>query len=192
MVATADGPRTATDLVRGDRGSFIRSSGPTQLSRDNLARFMEADAPVRWWHTSAPFNVRTRQIMVPIDGQPAPIVNLGGGIGFGMAGVQALLSSTVVVDARMTADVPITALADYVAFVTLAEVDAAQDYGAYPSILNLFSRGGVDAMTEWDLRYLNALYLARVRPINPRYQLAEIARLMAATEAPQAISRPRD
>lgn len=192
VVATADGARTAADLVRDDGSAFIRSSGPTQLSRDALARFLETDDPVRWWNTSAPFDVRNREVIVPIDGAQAPFRDLGGDVAFGTSGVQALLSATVVIDARKTADIPITALADYIAFVVLAEVDATRDFSAYPSILNLFSGTAVDAMTEWDLRYLNALYLARVRPINPRYQLGEIARLMSAAEAPQARMRTTD
>lgn len=185
VLATADGAATAAAMVEAGRSSFLRSSGPTQLSRDALQRFVESGAAVRWWNTSAPYDVNNELITVPIDGQSAPLFRILNGVSFGESEVQSLLSAYVVIDARKTGDIPVTVLADFIAFVILAEVDATQDFSAFPSILNLFSGASPDGMTNWDYRYLNALYLAPVQALNTRYQLAEIARLMASPNPPR-------
>ncbi|WP_409898333.1 hypothetical protein [Hyphomonas sp.] len=85
----------------------------------------------------------------------------------------------VVVDTRMTAGRPIGAIADYLAFVTLAQVDADADVETFPSIMGLFS--GLDAprsMTDWDVAYLIATYDSKADAVNAKSQLREMRKLI--------------
>ena len=58
-----------------------------------------------------------------------------------------------------------SALADYVAMVTLAQIDPGADTRQLDSILNLFederSRQTLSGLTDWDQAYLLSLYEAR-------------------------------
>ena len=51
-------------------------------------------------------------------------------------------------------------LADYIAFVALAQVDPEADLSRFESILNLFQPGGLDTtgLSPWDRAYLDGLY----------------------------------
>ena len=67
----------------------------------------------------------------------------------------------VVVDVDEVAHVPAEALADYLAMIAFAQIDAEADTGAYDSVLNLFdSPNPPAALTGWDRAYLKGLYEA--------------------------------
>ncbi|MGD9982417.1 MAG: hypothetical protein AB7H66_08990 [Hyphomonadaceae bacterium] len=84
----------------------------------------------------------------------------------------------VVVDARRVANVPAGAWMDYVALVTLAQLDPDSQTANYPTILNLFNASATPptGLTNWDVAYLQGLYNARSDASGR--QLASIARRM--------------
>ena len=186
IIATSDGRYTATDLVAGYRDRFVASDGPTQGDGRDLRRFAESDAPVRWWNISALMDERTRQVLVPIWGAPAPIADTTGYSFFGQNRREAIVTSLVIIDASKTGAVSPAVLGDYLSMVVLTPVDPELRAGGYPSILGMWDGGQTaTGLTPWDRAYLTALYEARVRltgsTLQPRsvFQLNEMARIMA-------------
>ena len=74
---------------------------------------------------------------------------------------QELAHALIILDTSQIGTVSFSTLADYVAMVTLAQVNSGADLREFPSIMNMFASDGVDQtarMTDWDLDYLTALY----------------------------------
>jgi hypothetical protein len=75
-------------------------------------------------------------------------------------------------------------LADYLAVVSLAQIDPKTDPRQFDSILNLFSNPApCSGLTDWDLKYLQALYgfdQKRVTRLQGNEIVSRIARLEAA------------
>jgi hypothetical protein len=87
----------------------------------------------------------------------------------------------IIVDAREAAGLQMQTLADYVAMVSLAQLDPDGATGGIPTILNLFEdreagRPLTLAMTRWDEEYLQGLYSARRTAPNERWQQRDIVR----------------
>jgi len=74
------------------------------------------------------------------------------------------------------------AVADYIAFVSLAQVNPDAGNLPFPSILNLFSTQDASQrpahMTDWDLDYLDGLYHATRAARNIGQQESEITQHM--------------
>lgn len=91
-------------------------------------------------------------------------------------------SVLVIVDTNRLNGASIVAVADYIAFVSLAQVNPDVGNLQYPSILNLFSASAASArpehMSEWDVDYLDGLYHATRAARNIGQQQAEITRRM--------------
>lgn len=87
--------------------------------------------------------------------------------------------SFLLVEAAAIGDASITQLADYAAMRTLARTDpAAAMAQPLPTILAMFERPGEPvplSVTEWDLRFLRALYSARIAD-NAAAQQRDMAR----------------
>ena len=68
--------------------------------------------------------------------------------------------SYVIIDVDLLGGVTLEQLADYVAFVALAQVDPDADMARFDSILNLFTPGGAatPGLSPWDQAYLDGLY----------------------------------
>lgn len=182
IVMTADGSATATDFVDFAPKAFRISPSRTQGSRAELRRFKESDAPIRWWHTSGLYDTRHRAF-ISTSGSTPSVVNTDGHVYFNQNRRQAFLSVLIIVDVSRLRSVDLGALADYLAFVMLAEVEPPPARPSFPSILNLRQDGaGVDALTTWDTGYLRGLYAADVRvsgsgtAVETGYQQSEIAR----------------
>ncbi len=120
-------------LNEAARNKRINYSGVTA---QGAQQFRTSTQPVRWMHGSATPGISTR------DARP--------------------YNSLVVVDANKVADVKVSALADYVAMVSLADV-RTRAAPADSTILNLFddAKAAPQAMTEADRAYLRAVYRAR-------------------------------
>lgn len=166
--------------------------GRTSLGRRALQRFVSTDAPVRWWHVNRTVTrdgdiisrpARPTMVAGSFDPIDAPITNISGGA--------SLLRRTtrqdfgwafVVVDARALEriDLDWAALADYLAMVTLAQLDPEAETAGYPTILNLFAGNGegVRTLTDWDAAYLRGLYGATREAASVGRQEGEIARSM--------------
>jgi hypothetical protein len=78
------------------------------------------------------------------------------------------------------------ALADYIAFISLAQIDPEASPKTAGSILNLFSdrvdgRATVEEMTDWDFAYITGVYEARRDTFNSEAQKRDITRTMGET-----------
>ena len=206
VIATSDGRSTATQLVDGNPDAFRLPGWEPQWDRSALREFVESEAPVRWWSISADFDTRARTFIASTGvnaaagegvaganggggGTPPPRRDSTGSVFFNQDLVRAVISMVVVVDATKTANVSAAVLGDYIAMVTLAEIDPRADLREFPTVLNLWNDAAVPTgMTAWDVAYLDALYAAPVRligqglPLRSRFQLNEIARRMAGKE----------
>jgi hypothetical protein len=193
VVATSQGAATARGLVEDNPVAFRPADRFTQLDGHALRRFMDSDAPVRWWTVSLPVNEFTRKPLVALRGSGPGSGLMTGRLHFGEDAHYVMASVVVVIDAAKTGEVPISTLADYIAFTILAQVDDTADYTGQPTILNLFQPGdSPDELTAWDVAYLRALYEAPLRWSGLSRRQRDIARHMATpTPASTPDASPR-
>lgn len=187
IVLTADGTITAKDFVNQAPRFFRVSPGRTQGNRADLDRFMNSEAPIRWWHTSGLYDTN-RQAFISTSGSTPSVVNTDGNVYFNQDRRQAFLSALIIVDVSQLRSIDLTTLADYLAFVVLAQVEPQPAIVSFPSILNLWEEGNnLTALTAWDMGYLRGLYTAKVRisgsgtAVETGYQQTEIARTVLAS-----------
>jgi len=159
------------DLFAVRRWSYERtSSGGSQ----SFESFIQSERPVRWWHVAEE---------VPADGR-----------GFGSDDKTVRVEATrlrstmredfafviIVVDARQAEGVGYQAIADYVAMVSLAQLNPDVNSTQVPTILNLFERKGTPeaptGLTDWDKAYLRSLYGTRADAPDARSQRGRIIR----------------
>lgn len=186
IVATDDGAALAQQLV-AERGRAFRMGG-SGMDRGGVAlnAFKETDAPVRWWQVSMPTDSETGARAVRIPGEcrddcmdpmdMAPVINVFSASRLSTQIVDTLFRTIVIIDIDQIADVSVVQLADYIAMVTLAQIDPSADTSGYASILNVFSDpGATDTLTDWDTAYLSGLYDAERNRRNRRAGRMEIA-----------------
>lgn len=178
VIVTPDVQAVLEELKRDSNGIFSErrwsdertSTGGSQ----SLAAFMQSDRPVRWWHVSE---------TVAADGQP-----VGDNVRMRASGSR--LRSTVredfnavivIVDANKAQGVTYQALADYLAMVSLAQLNPNVNSAEVPTVLNIFSdveagRPTVAGLTDWDRAYLKSLYGIRADTPDGRRQRGRIVR----------------
>jgi hypothetical protein len=159
ILATHDGQAQARDLVRRSPGSFrpqvIHSAAP----RSAISRFEESDAPVRWWQNAQEMTVDSGMPVARVPGLGPPSVDVRLPSRFRSTTRFDLANVFVILDISKMEGVTLTALSDYVAMISLAQIDPEGDYGQMDTILNLFgSEPDRKGMSQWDLDYLSALY----------------------------------
>jgi len=88
-----------------------------------------------------------------------------------------MVRSIIIVDVDRLAGASLVQLADYLALVALAQIDAEADTAPYPTILNLFAdpASAPAGLTEWDRSYLTALYEHDQLRINRNSQVRAVA-----------------
>ncbi|HYD87425.1 MAG TPA: hypothetical protein VEA80_08120 [Vitreimonas sp.] len=157
-----------------------------------LEDFVATPRPVRWWHVA-----QTETTDGDVLGHTNPIGRTTGPstqefrgaevtrvspTQFGRMArptLQAVRNVVIIVDAERVGGVRLEALSDYLAMVSLAQLDPSADTSGQATILNLFADGaGPNAMTEWDIAYLSGLYQAQANALNARSQVRDIARTM--------------
>jgi hypothetical protein len=187
-IATSDGGVTARSLLEANPDEFRPASTFTQRDGRALRRFAESKAPVRWWTVSLPINEFSRRPLIKPRGTGDRNAGLlTGQLYFGEDAVYIMSSVVVVIDAARTGEIPISALADYVAFTVLAQVDDSSDYSGQLTILNLFQQANAPVeLTAWDLAYLTALYEAPLRWSGVSRHQREIARHMVTPTPPNS------
>lgn len=153
---------------------YNNSDHGNSLGQDALAQFVSSDAPVRWWHVAQTVSQRGTVITNSGETIRADATRLS------RATRQDFNRVLVIVDARQASGMQFEALGDYLAMVTLAQLDANADTTQVPSILNLFvQRQAPPArLTDWDLAYLRGLYDAPRHSPNTQTQERAIAREM--------------
>lgn len=155
--------------------------------RTELNQFANTPRPIRWWHVGETVTDRG-QVLGKSDATPS-------GTGDGFSGVQVARVSNagrltagtredfnrviVIVDARAVDELKLEAVADYIAMVSLAQLNPDAKTDGADTVLNLFSaaRAGntpPPGMTEWDTAYLEGLYGAPRYARNARRQQGAI------------------
>lgn len=175
IIATVDSNGLADRMVSNRRKTFITGSAGTDRGNRALRNFRETLRPVRWWQSALPIDSITGERAVRISGdcgsscagnanestsgQYAPNIKIWGAARLQNQIVDNLTKSIVIVDVDLIQDISITQLADYIAMVTLAQIDPQADTSRYSSVLNVFSQNNnADGITDWDTAYLRGLY----------------------------------
>lgn len=186
ILATDDGEGTATVLTDARRGSFRFGGAGMDRGRQAFEEFRESDRPVRWWQVALPIDSQTGRRAVRIPGDctgactspldMAPQINVFAPSRLSTQIVNNLVRTIVIVDVSKTDGMTALQLADYIAMVSLAQIDPDADTSAYASILNVFNDpDAADSLTQWDTAYLAGLYDAeRTRKVG-RASRSEIA-----------------
>lgn len=185
VIFADDAQGLATGLVERDRKAF--RLGVDGLDRGNraLAAFQTSERPVRWWHVSMPVIGVTGQRAIRMPGDTGFILVPGEGlIHAGRPINDALSKVIIIVDADQLAGATLPQLGDYIALVSLLQVDPDGDTREFPTILNLFENPqGTPGFSAWDRSYLAALYDAYPERVNPWDQAAAMARGIKRAEA---------
>lgn len=183
IVATRDGRATANHLVDEAELSFRPTDGASKPSREALRAFRTSDAPVRWWNVALPMMAdtgdpayRPRGGMGTGNGPPdAPFVNVYAGSRLSSDVRYDMTYVMVVVDLSRTGSVSMSALADYVSMVALAQIDPNADITGFDSILNVFTDPGqAQDLSSWDRSYLASLYSGQANRFTARQRQGEV------------------
>ncbi len=178
------------------------------LGHEALTQFVETQRPIRWWHVIQTRGGDGDRLGSDQAGNNSPPPSNADAMkppeADALTGVQAVRSSgsrirsperqdfnrvVVIVDGARASGYPVDSLADYIAMVTLAQIDPAAQTRDYPTILNLFDENPDNIsfeMTNWDMAYLDGLYRATRNAASATQQVREISRRM------QGDSRSRD
>lgn len=187
IFVTSDSDAFARQLFEQDRTMFAyyQQNGVSTLGQQALDDFLDTPRAVRWWHVSQTHGADG----MPLAGDAsqggianAPSVRANG-TRLSSSTSENLTRAIIVIDARRVQGAQLATLADYVAFVALAQINPHAATSEYPTILNLFDGAQVNAnapttLTLWDTAFLDALYKTTRNAANQRQQQAEIARRM--------------
>src|SRR5690606_3172864 len=108
------------------------------LGLEALDNFAESERPVRWWHVSLPVDARSGQPAIRFPGQPPPTIS-GSASRIHSHVRDDLLYIIIIVDATKVLGTTWQQLADYLAVISLAQIDPSTNPTEFDSILNLFS-----------------------------------------------------
>lgn len=177
VVFADDGQALAAALVDHNRRAFRMGIGGVDRGGEALERFTTGDRPVRWWQVSLPVDRDTgeRAVRLPGDLSP-PVTTVRGASRLNSQVVDELNKAIVIVDIGLLGGADIGQLADYVAMVSLAQVDPEADIAGFDTVLNVFADpGSTPGLTSWDWSYLEALYGAERMRQNPGSVAGEVA-----------------
>lgn len=168
IIFSADAKQTAAGMVENEPRVFRPIAGYAGMDRglEGLDDFVASEAAVRWWDVSMPVDARTGNPAIQtanvscvkspwcfpyfwVDG-PSRV----------HSGVRDDLQYVIIlVDATKLSGTTWQQLGDYLAFVSLAQIDLNTDPAEYDSILNLFSNpAAYSGLTDWDWQFIHALY----------------------------------
>lgn len=177
VVFADDGQALVAALVDHNRRAFRMGIGGVDRGGEALERFATDERPVRWWQVSLPVDRDTGERAVRLPGDLSPPVTTVRGVSrLNSQVVDELNKAIVIVDVDQVADADIVQLADYVAMVSLAQIDPDADTAAFDTVLNVFaSPGSAPGLTPWDWSYLEALYGSERMRQNPASIAGEVA-----------------
>ena len=169
VIATDDAGALAAALTEARRRAFRTGATGTDRGGAALRDFVETERPVRWWQTSLPIDSRTGQRAVRAPGECtgacgsiydfAPVVVVDSASLLRSTVIDNLQRAIVIIDVDDIQNVSLAQLADYVAMVSLAQIDPNAQTDSYASILNVFAMPDTaEGLTEWDRAYLAGLY----------------------------------
>lgn len=181
VVAAADAGDLAKALVRDDPSGFRPARGSTDMGSAALERFQNTESPVRWWHVSLPVGADTGEIAIRLDGETEPPVVAVRDASRLRANIRDDLARVIViVDVSKIGRIGFGALSDYVAMISLAQINPEADTSRYDTVLNLFKDGADRSagLTQWDKDYLKSLYSANRDRARATQQTRDILRGM--------------
>jgi hypothetical protein len=198
IFVTPDASRLAGGIVDEYRTlvGYYSESGIVTQGRGELENFANSTAPVRWWHVNQTVSADGQQLGNENSSGGSQVVRSQQSPGRLRRGTrQDFLRVLIIVDARQAQGIQFQALSDYVAMVSLAQLDPEGETTAVPTILNLFSARDAGAqppaaMTEWDEAYLDGLYNARRTAPREIWQVRDITRTMVDRLDPNAQQPP--
>ena len=188
VIFTQDGAGLAAQLIEEDRHTFRMGAGGFELGSRALERFRDSTAPVRWWQVSVPVDSETGQRAVRLPGDTDPSTGEPSAPQISVFAASRLTSqirddlnrTIVIVDVDDIADVSFEQLSDYIAMVTLAQVDPQGSTTGFTSILGVFEDPTITpGLSDWDWAYLRALYSSRSMRRNPAAMTGDVAGFMA-------------
>lgn len=190
VVATADGEAAARALVSEGRRAFRMGGAGMDRGMAALTDFQETDRPVRWWQVAMPIDTESgmRATRLPGDCQSfecnaaigsvmgyAPVLSISSASRLNTQIVDNIFRTVVIVDIDDVSALTVQQLADYIAMVSLAQIDPEADTSRYATILNVFDDPeSAPTLTGWDLAYLAGLYHAKRDEQNRAAGRAEI------------------
>lgn len=219
VIFAPDSDAVAQNIVRERRellGYYTDDAVSTTGGREGLEAFANTPRPIRWWHVARNVTADGRALVTTqtapaatgaesraantaaANGQPSTGVGSFSGIQTTRSNGTRMRRETrqdleyvlIIVDARRVAEFPVEAWVDYVAMVSLAQVNPDASPSSVPSVLNLFTSAVENtpmAMTDWDVAYLDGLYAATREATNTGQQQREIGRRIVAT---MTVDRP--
>jgi hypothetical protein len=145
-------------------------------TRDTVSR-SNGSGPVRTWHNA---------IVELVDGDPITrsTDSFDRGLRRGrlkdsriqQSATEYISAVVVLVNTREAGKVSLSQIADYVAMVSLAQIDLTATLSSANSILRLFAQPRPEApptaLTAWDLAFLNGLYRTSYTPIRQRRDIS--------------------
>lgn len=185
VIAAADAEGLARQLTEERRRAFRMGGSGMDRGGAALRDFVETDRPVRWWQMSMPVDSETGDTAVRIPGDCtnsctsaadyAPQIAIFAASRLRTQIVDNLIRTIVIVDVDQVTGLSALQLADYIAMVSLAQIDPEADTSSYASILNVFETPEAsDSLTDWDLAYLGGLYAAERNQLGERAGRSEI------------------
>lgn len=189
IIATRDANAFTEQFVAMRPRLFVLGAAGTDLGYNALRRFKTTERPVRWWNVSVPTDSDTGAIAVHLPGQVsgngtgpgsvmqyAPQINVRGISRISTQIVDVSKRTFIILDIDRIEGANLTQLADYLAMVSLAQVNPDADTSGYSTVLNLFnSPDQVQGLTQWDMAYLTGLYDAQRTRRNETSARTEIA-----------------
>lgn len=181
---TTDGQDLAASLVENEPALF-RPPGRigTNLGLAALDKFATSERPVRWWHVSMPVDARTGQPAIRLpQSDRVPVISVAGPSRLHSGIRDAMRRAIIIVDSTKLSGTTWQELGDYLAFVSLAQIDPGANPSGFDSILNLFRNpAGYTGLTDWDRSYMRALYEFD-QERGPQLQASQVASRMVKQE----------
>lgn len=191
IVAATDAPAVARRLVEENRNAFSPGGSGMTLSKAALEDFKNAERAVRWWHVSVPTDSETGERAVRLPGEGARSTNVSRASRLRSDIRDDLNKVIIIIDVDRIGDTTFTQLADYVAMVAMAQIDAKAPTAGLPTVLNLFDDPrGTPGLSDWDVAYLTALYKAEQNRSTTQGQAGELTSLMLQARAADDADQP--
>jgi hypothetical protein len=189
IVATIDANAFTEDFVAMRPRLFVLGAAGTDRGYNALREFKTTERPVRWWNVSVPTDSDTGEIAVRFPGvvsgngagdgsvtQYAPQIQVRGVSRVSAQIVDVSKRSLIIIDIDKIQSANLPQLADYLAMVSLAQINPDADTSGYATVLNLFDAPEqVQGLTQWDMAYLKGLYDAQRTRHNKMSARNEIA-----------------
>ena len=158
IIAAADGQAVADGIVEERRRAFVPGGSGMTRTLSALEDFRTSDAPVRWWHVSAPVDSESGELATRLPGRDAPQIAVSRASRIRTDIRDDLFKAIIVVDISKVDSISLPQLADYCTLIALAQVDPKADVASFETILNVFIDPSITGLTGWDRDYLAALY----------------------------------